>query len=86
MCHTHSPVTTMNDALTLGADGVAVVAVVYRVFELVAEQEGVFADSGTYDMRWMRALAQQAVRNVPTFSLVVNTHIVVNSCSWGKNI
>jgi len=60
----------MNDALTLGADGVAVVAVVYRAFELQAEQDGVFNSSGTYDMKWMRALTQQAVSNVPTFSLL----------------
>jgi hypothetical protein len=68
----------MDEALTLGADGVAVVAIVYRAFQLQAEQDGVFASSGTYDMEWMCSLTQKAVRNAPAFSSLQH-NIVVNS-------
>ena len=69
-CATHIPqVSTMEEALKLGADGVAVVAIVYRAFQVQAEQDGVFASSGTYNMKWMSSLIQQAVNNVPAYSM-----------------
>lgn len=68
--HTRAPLSTsMTDAentTKYGNAGIAVVAVVYQSFNYEDQVGGVFME--TYDMGFMSALAQQAVKNVQQYS------------------